>query len=99
MDDAPAAVANDNDSSNVDLAAEIVSAYVGHNTIGITEIPALIASVHAALSGLGTGAEPEAPPKKPAVPIRRSVERMSGSSRADTSKSQRHRRRTRSSTG
>jgi predicted transcriptional regulator len=56
------------------LAAEVVSAYVGFNTVASSEIPALIASVHESFSHLG--AEPAAPAaeaQKPAVPIGRSI--------------------------
>jgi predicted transcriptional regulator len=61
------------DTSKVEMAAEIVSAYVSHNTIGVTEIPALIASVHEALAALGAGSEAAAPAQDPAVPVRTSV--------------------------
>jgi predicted transcriptional regulator len=59
--------------AKVELAADIVSAYVSHNTIGMTEIPALIATVHAALTGLEGGAEPETGPQVPAVSPRTAV--------------------------
>jgi putative zinc finger/helix-turn-helix YgiT family protein len=53
--------------------AEIVAAYVGHNTIPSDQLPTLITSVRQALAGLGqsTAAPPAA--LTPAVPIRRSV--------------------------
>ena len=57
----------------VAMAADIVSAYVGHNTLGVTEIPALIATVHAALSGLDDAPQPEEAPQEPAVSPRSSV--------------------------
>jgi predicted transcriptional regulator len=38
------------------LAGEIVSAYVSNNSLPISELPALINGVHAALSGLASGA-------------------------------------------
>ena len=60
-------------AAKVGMAADIVSAYVGHNTVSVTEIPALIAEVHAALTGLSSGAAPEAPPQEPAVSPRSSV--------------------------
>lgn len=60
----------------IDLAAAIVSAYIVHNAIRVEELPALIASVHQALSATA-GPAPAAPdmaaPQEPAVPIRRSV--------------------------
>ena len=55
------------------LTAEIVSAYVGNNTVGMSEIPSLINQVHAALTRVSAGAEPVSDPLKPAVPLKRSV--------------------------
>jgi predicted transcriptional regulator len=69
-----------NDSSPADfiaLAAEVVAAFVGHNSLPVAELPALITSVHSALLKISTGAttpavaEPEA--VTPAVPIRKSI--------------------------
>jgi predicted transcriptional regulator len=66
---------NENTTANyVDLAVDIVSAYVTKNSVQRTELPALIASVHAALATLGSGAEKS--PKEalaPAVPIKKSI--------------------------
>ena len=45
-------------SSLVDLSAEIVSAYVARNHVSITDLPGLIASVHATLNSLAIGAPP-----------------------------------------
>ena len=65
--------------TTLDMAASIVSAYVGNNSVPAPELPALIASVHAALvrvrGGLTTGGTQEAPaePAKPAVPIKKSI--------------------------
>ena len=42
--------------SPIDMAAEIVSAYVSNNSVSQAELPALIASVHAAISSLSTPA-------------------------------------------
>ena len=58
----------------LEMTADIVSAYVGNNTVSAETLPSLIASIHAALSGVSNGpveAEPE--PKEPAVPIRKSM--------------------------
>lgn len=56
------------------LAAEIVAAYVGANTIAAGQLPELIRSVVTTLSGLESGAEePVVEPPKPPVSIRRSV--------------------------
>ncbi|MGE7418648.1 MucR family transcriptional regulator [Methylobacterium tarhaniae] len=40
-------------SDFIDLAADIISAYVSKNNVQVAELPGLIASVHASLSGLG----------------------------------------------
>lgn len=56
------------------LTASIVSAYVARNNVQATELPRVIASIHAALAGLqGAPATVPAEPLVPAVPIRRSV--------------------------
>jgi predicted transcriptional regulator len=56
------------------LTTDIVAAHVGHNRVAVAELPALIASVHAALSGLGGASEPpETPDQKPAVSVRASI--------------------------
>ncbi|MFM8376940.1 MAG: MucR family transcriptional regulator [Phenylobacterium sp.] len=58
----------------IEMTADIVSAYVGNNTISAAELPALIQSVHRALAGVTGAAEPvEAAPRDPAVPVRRSI--------------------------
>ncbi|TNC08782.1 MucR family transcriptional regulator [Methylobacterium terricola] len=58
----------------IDLAADIVSAYVSKNNVPITELPSLIASVHAALSGLGQPAAiPTEDHKVTAAQIRKSI--------------------------
>lgn len=67
-----------NDQTNgadlIDLAADIVSAYVSNNTVPASELPSLIGEVHRALANTQSGttvAEPE--PLKPAVNPRKSV--------------------------
>jgi predicted transcriptional regulator len=55
------------------LTADIVSAHVGYNNVGVGDVPALIVSVHAALSELGTPAEEAPPVLTPAVSIRASI--------------------------
>jgi predicted transcriptional regulator len=54
------------------LTAEIVAAHVGKTAVPNAELPELIASVHAALAGVGAP-EPEAPPA-PAVSVKKSVQ-------------------------
>jgi MucR family transcriptional regulator, transcriptional regulator of exopolysaccharide biosynthesis len=62
------------DSSFIELTANIVSAYVGHNSVPASDIPNLINQVHAALKRV-SGGQVAAPtePLKPAVPVKRSV--------------------------
>ena len=63
-------------SKSIELAAEIVAAFVANNSLPISELPALIHSVHAALTGVASGSASAAPPvekKEPAVSIRKSI--------------------------
>ena len=56
------------------LTVQIVSAHVGHNSVAQGDLPALIAQVYGALSGLGKAAESAAPARpEPAVSIRKSI--------------------------
>ena len=61
----------------VELAGDIVSAYVSNNSVPAAELPGLIRQVHTALQALATGstaAVPEAEIEKPtAAQIRKSV--------------------------
>jgi predicted transcriptional regulator len=61
-------------TNNIELAADIVSAYVSNNSVPATELPALINDVYNALLRVGSGvvAAPTEPPR-PAVPVKRSV--------------------------
>ncbi len=63
------------DLNSKELVAEIVSAYVSHNSLPVTELRGLIGSVDAALRGLGNGAPAISAQKRrePAVPIKKSV--------------------------
>src|SRR5215207_6894746 len=57
----------------VDLAADIVSAYVSNNSVPTSDLPALIGTIHTALSNVGKPQAPEAPRGEPAVPIKKSI--------------------------
>lgn len=58
----------------LELAADIVAAYVSRNSIPTGELPALIGSVHAALQNVASPSRPQADGKAtPAVPVKRSV--------------------------
>lgn len=63
-----------NNEEIVDLVAGIVSAFVSHNSVPTSDLPALIASTHSALSSLGAEPAP-APVEKvaPAVSIKKSI--------------------------
>src|SRR4051794_13219429 len=60
----------------IELAAEIVSAFVSNNSVPAAELPTLIGSVHDALNRVVSGAAqpPAEEPKAPAVPIKKSVQ-------------------------
>src|SRR5215211_9562984 len=60
----------------IELAADLVSAFVSNNSVPATELPALIGTVHAALTKVasGSGQQPAEEPKAPAVPIKKSVQ-------------------------
>ncbi len=61
-------------SEIIEMTADIVSAFVSNNSVPATELPMLIQSVHRALSGVSTTAEPvESAPREPAVPLKKSV--------------------------
>lgn len=61
-------------TNNIELAADIVSAYVSNNSVPAGDLPGLIHEVYSALSRVGSGVAsiPSEPPK-PAVAVRKSV--------------------------
>ena len=65
----------DSSSTNyVELAADIVSAYVSNNSVASSDLPALIGDIHGALVRVGSGtAEVQSEALKPAVPIKKSI--------------------------
>jgi predicted transcriptional regulator len=61
-------------NSHVELAAEIVSAYVSNNSVPASELPALLSDVHAAIIRVASGAVVAAPEvAKPAIPPKKSI--------------------------
>ncbi len=61
-------------SNYIELAADIVSAYVSNNSVPSSDLPTLINEVHTALLRVGGGTVEvpvEAP--KPAIPVKKSV--------------------------
>ena len=60
---------------HIALAADVVSAYVSNNSVSVSELPGLIASVHATLTGMSNGpvsTEPEVEKPTPSQ-IRKSI--------------------------
>lgn len=67
---------NDDNSGGtyIELTAQIVSAYVGNNTVAAHDLSALINQVHSALSRVSSGqSESQTEPLKPAVSVKRSI--------------------------
>lgn len=65
---------NHGDGSYIELTAQIVSAYVGNNSVPSTEIAGLIGQVHAALKRVSGGqASIVAESAKPAISVKRSI--------------------------
>ena len=61
-------------SEIIEMTADIVAAYVGANSVSAADLPALIQSVHRALTGVAGGSEvAEAAPREPAVPVKKSI--------------------------
>ncbi len=57
----------------ITLTSDIVAAHVGNNDVAVTDVPALISNVYAALAGLGEAPVVEETKPQPAVSIRNSV--------------------------
>ena len=62
--------------NTIELAADIVSAFVSNNSVPVADLPALIGNVHAALNTLASGSAQQVveEPKAPAVSIKKSVQ-------------------------
>ena len=61
-------------NNHVELAAEIVSAYVANNSVPASELPALLSDVHAAIVRVASGAVAPTPEAaKPAVSPKKSI--------------------------
>jgi predicted transcriptional regulator len=58
----------------IELAADIVSAFVSNNSVPAAELPTLISTVHAALQNVGRPAATQPVEKAvPAVPVKKSI--------------------------
>ncbi len=63
-----------NQPNYIELAADIVSAFVSNNSVQSADLPNLIASVHSALQNVGSPVpKQETPQYQPAVPVKKSV--------------------------
>jgi predicted transcriptional regulator len=62
-------------SAPIELAAEIVAAFVSNNPLPKSDLPALIHAMHAAVAALSSeaSAPPQIEAREPAVPIRKSI--------------------------
>ena len=62
------------ETDTIELAAEIVSAYVSNNSVPASELPALINDIHNSLARLSSSEAPAlAEPQKPAVSVKKSI--------------------------
>jgi predicted transcriptional regulator len=57
----------------IEMTADVVAAYVNHNSISVGDLPKLISDVHGALTALQAPAAAPVPELKPAVSVRKSV--------------------------
>tara|TARA_R110002072_G_scaffold14107_30_gene58899 strand:+ start:1898 stop:2344 length:447 start_codon:yes stop_codon:yes gene_type:complete len=62
-----------NTSETMQMAVNIVSAYVGNNSISATQVPEVINSVYASLLAISENGGAPMEDLKPAVPVRRSI--------------------------
>ncbi|MFM6280612.1 MAG: MucR family transcriptional regulator [Hyphomicrobiales bacterium] len=60
-------------SETLELTADIVAAFVSNNSISAADLPALIASVHSALSNIHAPVVSETSPLTPAVSVKKSI--------------------------
>ena len=64
----------ENKTDTLDMTADIVSAFVGNNSVPASELPALIQSVYQALNAISSGEETKVEaPKEPAVSVKKSI--------------------------
>ena len=67
-------VENQNSDTYLELAADIVSAYVSNNALSVHDLPNLIGNVHGTLLKISNGkSETALEIQKPAVPVKKSI--------------------------
>ncbi len=64
---------NTNSAEMVELTADIVAAYVGNNSVHVTDLPNVIASIHSALQNLGQPQQPIQEKLTPLMPIKKTI--------------------------
>src|SRR5262245_16196582 len=65
---------SDNESTFIELTAEIVSAYVSNNSVPAGDLSSLINQVHSALARVSSGqVDSSSEPLKPAVAVKKSI--------------------------
>jgi predicted transcriptional regulator len=62
-----------NSNETVEIAADIVVAYISANRLPVAELPALIKSIFGALTQVASGVPSKAEEKKPAVTVKKSI--------------------------
>lgn len=64
-----------NGTRMIELATDIVAAYVAHNAVPASDLPSLIKAIHGSLDQMQSGPAPEpvVEPQQPAVSIKKSV--------------------------
>ena len=62
-----------NPAELVELTAQIVSAYVGNNSVHPADLPNVIASIHSALQNLGQPQQPVQEKLTPHMPIKKTI--------------------------
>src|SRR5215204_2019976 len=70
-----AGTASEGERSNItELTADIVAAYISHNSVRAEDLAGLISTVHAALGSVGAGVAGATEEKRqPAVPVKKSI--------------------------
>lgn len=66
-------MSGESNQRNIGLTVDIVAAFVSNNSVPVDDLPALIASVNAALGGLEQPVAAEQPAPEPAVNPKRSI--------------------------
>jgi predicted transcriptional regulator len=64
----------ENDLATIEMTADVVAAYLSKNPVAAADLPAVIQSVHQALTAAAAGpAAAVPPPPEPAVPVKKSI--------------------------